>query len=72
MLLYDIIVAIIFVILGTVMWIKGQRMMSTYNVRIPRWQNREMTLKERIGQIMSLLASVLIIIAIALALRNLV
>ena len=54
------------------MWIKGQKMMSTYNVRIPRWQNREMTLKERIGQIMSLLASVLIIIAIALALRNLV
>lgn len=59
MLLYDIIVAIIFVILGTVMWIKGQKMMSTYNVRIPRWQNREMTLKEHIGQIMSLLASVL-------------
>lgn len=59
MLLYDIIVAIIFVILGTVMWIKGQKMMSTYNVRIPRWQNLEMTLKERIGQIMSLLASVL-------------
>ena len=44
--------------IGLVLWIVGSHMSSTYDNTIPKWENRQLTIKEFSGKAIMLVGSI--------------